>query len=366
MPRITSADEINPGRRDAIKVMGLGLAAGAALAGPALHSQPAIAQAATKLPSAPSEPLTTRALPKSGDVVPAIGLGTFLTFDQLPGANRAALGEVIAAYWAGGARIVDTSPLYGTAEYTVGAFAAAQEITDELIVSNKVWSTGEFVGDDSHAARSLQQSQNRLWRERIDIMHCHSLTNVDVIVNLLRAWKAEGRIRYVGITHHENMYHDALSSWIDRGVVDFVQVNYSIFNRNAEKSVLPAAAARGVGVLVNMPLEKARLHKVVAGRSLPSFAKDFGAETWSQFFLKWVISNPVVTCALPSTSNPAHARENIAALTGPLPDEPMRQRMVAHMETIPGFNEIARMPWYPDKTYNGTIRRAQAAIQART
>ncbi|MEY9101433.1 aryl-alcohol dehydrogenase-like predicted oxidoreductase [Sinorhizobium fredii] len=354
-----------PSRREVMKAMSLGVAMGTLASGSLVGAAPAAAQSSTGT-NAGMGPLATRTLPRSGDTVPAIGLGTFLTFDRLPGAQRDDLREVIRTYWDGGARVIDTSPLYGTAEYCVGAFASSLGITDQVILSNKVWSTGEFAGDESHAIRSLEQSMGRLWRNQIDIMHCHSLTNVDNVVNILRAWKKEGQIRYVGVTHHENLYHDALASWIERDVVDFVQVNYSIFNRHAEERVLPAAAERGVGVLVNMPLEKARLHKVVEGRSLPDFAREFGAETWSQFFLKWVIANPAITCALPSTSNPDHARENIAALTGPLPDAAMRDRMVRHMETIPGFNDIAKMPWYPDKTYEGTIRRAQVNLRARS
>jgi diketogulonate reductase-like aldo/keto reductase len=352
-------------RRDVMKAMGLGVAASTFATASLAGGRPAAAQTNDLTGQSGSGPVVTRALPRSGDLVPAVGLGTFMTFDRIPGADRSQLREVIKTYWDGGARIIDTSPLYGTAEYTVGAFAADLGITDQVVFSNKIWSTGDFLGDESHAARSLEQSKGRLWRDRIDIVHCHSLTNVDVVVNILRAWKKEGRIRYVGMSHHENPYHDPLASWIERDVVDFVQVNYSIFNRSAENRVLPAAADRGVGVLVNMPLEKARLHKVVAGRPLPDFAKEFGAETWSQFFLKWVISNPTVTCALPSTSDPDHARENVAAMAGPLPDQRMRDRMVQHMESIPGFNDIAKMPWYPDKAYDGTITRALAGLRAR-
>ena len=157
-----------------------------------------------------------------------------------------------------------------------------------------------------------------------------------------------------------------LLNWVERGNLDFVQVNYSIFNRQAEERLIPAAAQRGTAVLINMPFEKARLFKVVEGRPLPDFAKDIGATNWAQFFLKWVISHPNVTCALPSTSNPAHAAENIAALRGPLPDREMRARMVRHMETIPGFNKISDMPWYPDKRYPGIIARAQAELRERT
>ncbi|WP_246702652.1 aldo/keto reductase [Starkeya sp. ORNL1] len=351
--------QIEPGmnRRDLMAGLGAGLAAVAAAPGGALAQQ-----AATGTPAgAPN----VRPLPRGGEL-PLIGLGTFLTFDLLPGRPRDHLREVVKTYWDGGARVIDTSPLYGTAEYTVGVSAAELGITDQVFLSDKIWSTGEFVADESHAARSLEQTQGRLWRERIDVMHCHSLTNVDAVLPILRAWKKEGRIRYVGVTHHENDYHVPLTSWIERGGVDFIQVNYSIFNRAAENRVLPAAQERGVAVLVNMPLEKARLHKAVEGHPLPDFAREIGAESWAQFFLKWVISNPAVNCALPSTSNPAHARENIGALRGPLPDAAMRRRMVQHMETIPAFSRIAQMPWYPDKTYEGVIRRAQAQMRARS
>jgi diketogulonate reductase-like aldo/keto reductase len=311
-------------------------------------------------------PVITRTVPRTNEALPTIGLGTFLTFDVIPGQTRDHLREVIQRYWQAGARVVDTSPLYGSGEISIGHFATSLGITDQVFVANKIWSTGEFLSDESHARRSLEQSLGRLWRDRIDLMQCHSLVNVDLVVPYLQAWKKEGRIRYLGITHYENPYHAPLASWIKRGNLDFVQVNYSIFNRAAENRILPAAADRGVAVLVNMPLEKARLHRVVENQPLPAFAKEIGAENWAQFFLKWVISNPNVTCALPSTSNPEHAAENIGALRGPLPDQKMRARMVRHMETIPGFDRIADMPWYPGKRYPGIIARAQAELRARS
>ncbi|HEY0945784.1 MAG TPA: aldo/keto reductase [Opitutaceae bacterium] len=343
-------------RRDFLKTVTL------AFASPAL--MPRALRAVDGVPSASN--VITKKLPRTGEAIPAIGLGTFLTFDILPGRPREHLGEVLRRYWEGGARVIDTSPLYGTAELSVGDFAASLGITDQMFTSNKIWSTGEFLADESHARRSLEQSLQRLWRGQIDLMHCHSLVNVDMIVPYLQAWKKEGLIRYVGVSHHENAYMDALASWVRRGAVDIVQVNYSIFNRAAEERVLPAASAQGVGVLVNMPLEKARLHKVVEGHPLPDFAREIGIENWSQYFLKWAISHPAVTCALPSTANPAHASENIGALQGALPDENMRARMVRHMESIPGFRRIGEMPWYPDKNYDGIIGRARAALNART
>ena len=149
-------------------------------------------------------------------------------------------------------------------------------------------------------------------------------------------------------------------------MVDFVQVHYSIHTRDAERRILPAAAERGVGVLVNMALEKARLHAIVEDVQLPDFAIDFGMKTWSEFFLKWVIAHPAVTCALPATSNPDHLTENVAAMRGPLPDPDMRERMRAHMQTVGGFDRIAQTPWYPGKTYRGLVSRAQAAVLARS
>jgi diketogulonate reductase-like aldo/keto reductase len=310
--------------------------------------------------------ITTRTIAKTNEALPAIGLGTFLTFDTIPGQKRDHLREVIQRYWEGGVRVIDTSPLYGTAEITVGDYATSLGITDQMFVANKIWSTGDFLGDESHASQSLRLSEARLWRERIDLMQCHSLVNVDIVVPYLRAWKKEGRIRYVGVTHYENPYLEPLADWVERGNLDFVQVNYSIFDRRAEERVIRAAADRGTAVLTNMPFEKARLFKVVEGRPLPDFAKEFGAENWAQFFLKWVIANPAVTCALPATSKPDHAAENVGALRGPLPDAAMRARMVQHMESIPGFDRISEMPWYPDKRYPGIIGRAQSELRARS
>ncbi|MGB5451029.1 MAG: aldo/keto reductase [Sedimenticolaceae bacterium] len=157
-----------------------------------------------------------------------------------------------------------------------------------------------------------------------------------------------------------------LGDWIVRGKPDFVQVHHSIFNRLAEERILPAAADVGAAVLVNMPFEKARLFKPVEGQKLPDFAKEFGAENWAQFFLKWIISHPAVTAAIPATSNPDHASENIGALRGPLPGQKMRERMVKHMETIPGFADLDKAPRYPGKNYSGVIAKARANVKSRS
>jgi diketogulonate reductase-like aldo/keto reductase len=352
-----------PNRRELIKAFGLSAAA-IMLPAAGLISGSARAQ----LTVAPPD-LITRRIPRTNEVLPAIGLGSFMTFDIVPGQKRANLHEVVRLFWQAGGRVFDTSPLYGMAEVNLGDFATSLGINDQMFVTNKIWSTGEYLADNSHAERSLKLSMERLWRDRIDVMQCHSLVNVDVIVPLMQAWKKEGRIRYVGVTHHEPAYFAVLTDWVERGNLDFVQVHYSIHTRLAEERLLPAAADRGVAVIVNMPLEKARLHKIVEGRPLPDFAKELGIENWSQFFLKWVISNPAVTCAIPATTNPDHLIENVGAMRGPLPDRATRARMVRHMESIPGFAQLDQLgarSWYPGKTYAGLIGRAQAELRSRT
>lgn len=340
--------------------------ASAALAGAGIVLAPVLGSVrsaeAAEVPgdAARTHQVTTKTIPRTNEAVPAVGLGTYLTFDVIPGNPRDNIREVIRRFWEGGGRVVDTSPLYGTGEISVGDFASALGITRELFITNKIWSTGKYLADDSHALASLEQSMQRLWRDKIDVMQVHSLVNVDQIVPILRGWKQEGLVRYVGVTHHELPYFGPLADWVERGDLDFVQVHYSIHTRLAEERILPAAADLGVAVLVNMPFEKARLFKVVEGRPLPDFAKEIGASNWAQFFLKWIISHPAVTCAIPATTNPDHESENIGALRGPLPDKEMRARMVRHMETISGFDRLAGMPPYPGKTFNGVIRREQS------
>jgi diketogulonate reductase-like aldo/keto reductase len=354
-------------RRTLMKIAGVGVVAGSVRVARAEqttgvgYADPTAGQSGV----APDD-LIVRKIPKGEDVLPAIGLGTFMTFDLLPGARRDHLREVTRRFWAAGGRVFDTSPLYGMAEVNVGQFASALGINDKMFVSNKLWATGEYLADDRQGEDSLRLSCERLWRDKIDLMLCHSLVNVDVAVPLMHAWKKEGRIRYLGVTHYELPYFEALAQWVEKGNLDVVQVHYSIATRQAEERIIPAAADRGTAVAVNMPLEKARLHKLVEGRPLPGFAREFGAETWSSFFLKWVISNPVVTIALPATTNPDHLVENMAAVRGPLPDAAMRKRMVAYLETLPGFATLANMPWYPGKSFRGVIAQGQAAIRGRS
>ncbi|MEN1834882.1 aldo/keto reductase [Pseudomonas lijiangensis] len=347
-------------RRDALKWLGIGAAA--SVAGTLLPSS--LASAAIPAKALP-QGVMTRRIPSTGEVLPAIGLGTFLTFDVIAGEPREFVRQVLQASWELGVRAIDTSPLYGTGEVSVGDYATALGIGEQMFIANKIWSTGDFLADESHALASLRQSESRLWRKQIDLMQCHSLVNVEVIAPYLKAWKKEGLIRYTGVTHYLNDYLQALEGWVEKGGLDFVQVQYSIFNRAAEQRVLPAAADKGVAVLTNMPFEKARLFKLVEGQEVPAFAREAGIRSWSHYFLKWVISHPAVTCALPATSNPAHARENALAMYGELPDKALRERMVRHIEGLPGFGDLAKMAPYPGKRYPGIIARAQGALRNR-
>jgi aryl-alcohol dehydrogenase-like predicted oxidoreductase len=344
----------------------LGAASAAAVGATTLCAERVYAQADSS-PSAASEPPITRQIRRTGRSVTALGLGTFLTFDLLPGDSRERLRDVVDRYAAGGGGVIDTSPLYGSAEVTVGAILSEMPETQDIFLANKIWSTGAYLGDTSHATASLEQTKLRVWRSTVDLMQCHSITNASVVLPLLQAWKKEGHIGHVGVTHHESSYQAELTRIVEGGAVDVVQTNYSIFNRTAEERLLPAAAAQGVGVFVNLPLEKARLMHIVRSHPLPDFAAEFGATSWAQFLLKWVIAHPAVTCVLCGTSNPDHMTDNLRALRGALPDEAMRRRMVRHMETIPGFDAIGGMPWYPgkDSLYQGQIRRAQSVARAR-
>lgn len=301
--------------------------------------------------------LLLKEIPRTNEKVPAIGMGTFLTFDVLQNQPRNTIEQVMGRFWERGGRMIDVSPLYGMSEVNVGKFTKALGLTDELFIANKIWATGDYLGDRSHAQRQFEQSLQRLSRDSLDLVQVHSLVNVEIMVPLLRQWKQEKKIRYIGVTHHDlPLYAAPIERWIEKGDLDFVQIRYSIFERGVEDRILPAAADRGVAVLVNMPFEKARLFEVVQGQPLPNFAREIGCENWAQFFLKYVISHPAVTVAIPATTNPDHVSENMGALRGSLPDNQMRTRMVQYMQTLPGFDRIAQMPWYPSRQFAGLVR----------
>jgi len=253
-----------------------------------------------------SGPLPLRSIPSSGERLPVLGLGTFRAFD-VPAASDAndELAAVTGAFLASGARLIDSSPMYGEAEAAVGRALDGRP----AFLATKVWTQGAREG-----IAQMQRSFARLGTDTIDLMQVHNLVDVESHLDTLRAWKAEGRIRYLGVTHYHASAHAALEKLVRSVPLDFVQVNYNALDREAEARLLPAAADRGTAVLVNRPLGQGELLRRLRGRVLPAWARAQGWTSWAQLLLAWVVAHPAVTCVIPATANPAHMAENIAAL----------------------------------------------------
>jgi diketogulonate reductase-like aldo/keto reductase len=332
----------NPSRRTVIK------AAGATALGASL--------AAGVAGSASASGMVWRTIPATGERVPAIGLGTFMTFDRWPDQPRDDLRTVLADFWAAGGRVIDTSPLYGLSESTIGEFTRETGINREMFATNKVWTTGPYLNNDAHSVAQRDESLARLGRDQLDVVQVHNVVAPEMQIPILRRWKAEGKIRMLGITHHDQLYYPVIEHWIRTGDLDFVQIHYSIQYRGVEERLLKLAQDHGTAVMVHMALEKARLHDIVGDRRLPEVAKDIGATSWAGFFLKYVLSHPAVTVVLQATTNPAHLADNMAAMRGPLPDRGERREMVRAMDRIPGFRDLQARPWYPGKTFDGQVK----------
>jgi diketogulonate reductase-like aldo/keto reductase len=260
-------------------------------------------------------------------LLPAVGLGTWQTFDVASDAEgRAAARETLRLFVAAGGRVVDSSPMYGSSEVVVGELAAELGVQSELFLATKVWTTGREQGIEQ-----MQASAQRLRTKRIDLMQVHNLVDLRTHLKTLRAWKEEGKIRYIGFTHYTVGAHRELAALVKKEQPDFVQFNYSIATRDAEKELLPVAAEYKTAVLINRPFEGSSLFQAVRGKPLPSWAGEIDCASWAQFFLKYILGHPVVTCAIPGTRDPKHLVDNMAAGMGRLPDEKTRQRMVEYM-----------------------------------
>jgi diketogulonate reductase-like aldo/keto reductase len=333
-------------RRNLMKGLGVAATAGPLTAALQMLPRPALAQNAAPI---------TRSIPKTGETIPAIGLGTFETFDITPGQPRDNVREVIQRFHEAGGRVIDTSPLYGMAEVNVGDFITDLGIGDDAFITNKTWTTGDYLSDNSHSERQLRQSCERLWRSRIDVLQVHSLENHDQVRHWLAQKKAEGVVRYIGVTQWSPEYYDTMERLVNTGTLDFVQLAYTIITRAAEQRLLDACAANGVAVQVNIPFEKARLFTPVADKPLPGFAAELGIKSWAQYFLKWIISHPAVTNVIPATSQPEHVVDNMQALFGELPDKALRQRMAEHYANLPGVADALKKPPYPGKKYGGVV-----------
>jgi diketogulonate reductase-like aldo/keto reductase len=269
-----------------------------------------------------------RSIPSSGTPLPVIGLGTWRGFDVgTDAAARAQRAEVLRVLFDAGGRVIDSSPMYGTSEDVVGALLTQLQAHDRAFVATKVWTEGREAG-----IAQMDASTRKLQHPRIELMQIHNLVDWRTHLDTLRAWKRDGRIGHLGITHYRDDAHAELEAVMRAEVLDSVQLNYSIDNRASEDRLLPLAAERGVAVLVNLPFGGGGLLKRVQGRPLPSWASELGCRSWAQVLLKYVIAHPAVTCVIPGTSRPEHMRDNAEAGTGALPDVDLRRRMVAALE----------------------------------
>jgi aryl-alcohol dehydrogenase-like predicted oxidoreductase len=308
-------DETMPSRRDVLQGT---LAAGAALG---LSKD---AQAGTGA----AEDLVAvrrRRIPSTGELVPCVGLGTSRTLDVDPDGDLGDLVEVMRLFLAAGGSLVDSSPMYGRAEAVVGRLLQRLG-REDVFFATKVWTKeGKQAGIEQMAA-----SERLMGAKRIDLMQIHNLVDYATHLETIRAWKAEGRLRYIGATEMRDV--DEVERLVREDGLDFIQVPYSMVERQFEERVLPAAMDHGVAVLVMRPFQRAGLFDKVEGKPLPEWAAEFDCTSWAQFFLKWVLGNPAVTCPIPATSKPHHLLDNMRAGVGRLPDEAMRKRMLAHLE----------------------------------
>jgi aryl-alcohol dehydrogenase-like predicted oxidoreductase len=270
------------------------------------------------------ENMHTRPIPSTGAALPVIGCGTWQAFDIGDTAKeREPRAEVLRVLFEAGGSVIDSSPMYGRAEGVVGDLLAASGSRDKAFIATKVWTSGKSAG-----IAQMQRSMQLLRTDRIDLMQVHNLLDWRAHLGTLRAWKKEGRITYLGVTHYTESGYRELEQVMRSETLDFVQLNYSIDERVAEERLLPLAADRGIAILVNRPFGGGGLLRTLGSRPLPDWAGEIDCTTWSQILLKFVLGHPAVTCAIPGTSRPEHMRENARAGTGALPDAAMRARMV--------------------------------------
>lgn len=280
--------------------------------------------------AAMEKPMLTRTIPATGEQLPVIGLGTSDVFNVGSGeAARAPLAEVLQLLLGAGGSLLDTSPMYGRAEGVSGDLVEAQGLRSRMFLATKVWTTGKQQGLDQ-----IEQSKRLLRTSTLDLVQVHNLVDLPTQLANVRALKEAGSVRYTGITHYTVAAHAELERVLRAEPLDFVQLNYSIVTREAEQRLLPLAAERGVAVLVNRPFEDGGLFSKVRGRELPGWAAEIDCTSWGQFFLKFIVSHPAVSCVIPATSRPKHMADNAAAGHGRLPDNKMREQMAAYFTSL--------------------------------
>jgi diketogulonate reductase-like aldo/keto reductase len=293
-------------------------------AGAALLAMPSRAGGGTR---SPNMTIHTRPIPKSQakERLPVVGLGTWQTFDVGAGkSDRAPIADVLEKFLASGARVIDSSPMYGRAEEVTGDELATIGAIGKPFLATKVWTSGKQDGIDQ-----MKRSMKRMRTSRMDLMQVHNLVDVKTHLATLRAWKDEGTIRYIGVTHYQHDQFDTIEKLMRGEKLDFIQIPYSIVDRAAEKRILPAAADTGTAVLVMTPFESGALFRQVKGKPLPALAAELDCTSWAQFFLKFLIGHPAVTCPIPATSNVKHVLDNVQAGFGRIPDAKQRTQMAA-------------------------------------
>ena len=271
-----------------------------------------------------------RAIPSSGELLPAIGLGTSRTFDA--GDNltaRSQLAEVLQSFFDNGGALIDSSPMYGSSETVIGGLLKTTKFNNSLFAATKVWTDGKQSG-----IRQMKESM-RLWGvQKFDLMQIHNLRDWKIHLETLTNWKEQGKVRYIGITTSHGRSHAELEQVMKSESLDFVQFSYNIGNRIAEQRLLPLAADRGMATLINRPFQRGSLFGRVKNKTLPPWAAEFDCKSWGQYFLKFIASHPAVTCSIPATSKVHHMADNMAAGFGRLPDAEMRNRMIRHFESL--------------------------------
>lgn len=304
---------MNAHRRSALRTLG-GLAALLAL-------NPATAQ----MPN-----LIQRTIPSSGEKLPVIGLGTWQVFDAgNDAAARAPLKDVLRVFFAAGGRLLDSSPMYGSSESVVGDLCSELNACEPLFMATKVWTRGREEG-----IREMETSFRRMKVKQMDLMQVHNLLDVATHTRTLLDWKAQGRVRHIGITHYTASAYAEVEKSLKSAPWDFLQINYSLGERDAEQRLLPLARERGVAVIANRPFAEGAMFRRVRGKPLPPWAGEIGVASWAQYFLKWILGHPAVTAAIPGTGKAEHMADNLAAGRGALPDERQRQRMAAYYDSL--------------------------------
>lgn len=274
--------------------------------------------------------LVAKEIPSTREKLPVIGVGTWQTFDVgAEAAARAPLREVLKLMTHAGRGVVDSSPMYGSSESVAGDLMAELKLHQKLFVATKVYTSGRAEG-----VKQMETSFRRLRVERMDLMQVHNLVDVASHTETLKEWKQKKRVRYIGITHYTSSAYAEVERLLKTGQYDFLQINYSLGERESERRLLPLAQERKIAVIANRPFAEGALFRQVKGKPLPAWAAELGIASWAQYFLKWIVSHPAVTCAIPGTGRPEHMKDNLGAGHGALPDEKARRRMAEHFDAL--------------------------------